>query len=225
MNISIKNWDVQDRPREKLLEKGVDVLTDAELLAIIIGSGNAKESALDLSKRILRVVGNLDKLAKANVKDLTKISGIGPAKAISIISVFELGRRRQPTNDNNKKITSSHDAYQILKGTLCDLAHEEFWIVLLNRANVPVKKIKLSKGGVAGTVVDIKIIVKEAVNELASGVIIFHNHPSGNLEPSASDLQITKKIKDALNLVEINLLDHLIITSKSFYSFADEGKL
>ncbi|MEY5040629.1 MAG: repair protein RadC [Bacteroidota bacterium] len=225
MNISIKNWDIQDRPREKLMEKGADVLTDAELLAIILGSGSAKESALDLAKKIIRVIGSLDKLAKASVNDLTKISGIGPAKAISIISVFELGRRRKSDAEIITKISSSNDAYQILKSNLCDLPHEEFWILLLNRANVPVKKIKLSKGGVAGTVVDVKIIVKEAINELASGIIIFHNHPSGNLDPSTADIQITKKIKEALLLVEINLLDHIIITPKSYYSFADEGRL
>lgn len=223
MNVSIKSLSFEDRPREKLIQKGSSNLTDTELLAIVIGSGTAKESAIQLSSRILQDVGGLKKLAQKNVNELLKIKGIGPAKAVGILAVFEIARRKQSFEESMSKITSSNDAFNTLDGTLSDLQHEEFWVLLLNRGNIPTKKYRLSAGGVSGTVVDVKMLVKEAVNELSSGVILFHNHPSGNLSPSEADKQVTNKVRNALNLMDIQLLDHIIIANNSYYSFADEG--
>lgn len=225
MNLSIKDWAVEDRPREKLMEKGALYLSDAELLAIIIGSGSAKESALDLAKKIIQHFKGINHLALAEIEDLLKISGIGPAKAVGILSSFELGKRAKFSPSSLKKIQSSKDAFDILYPILGSLKHEEFWVLILNRANVPIKKINISKGGVAGTVVDIKIIAKEIIKNLACGIIIAHNHPSGNLNPSAEDLSITKKIKNSMELIDCNLLDHLIISNHSYYSFSDEGMM
>ena len=225
MNNGIKSLSFEDRPREKLIEKGSDNLTDTELLAIVIGSGTAKESAIQLASRILKDVGGLKKLAQKNVNELLQIKGIGPAKAVGILAVFEIGRRKQNFEQVTAKITSSKDAFLIFEGMLADLQHEEFWILMLNRANIPIKKYRISKGGVSGTVVDVKILVKEVLNELASGVILCHNHPSGNRTPSQADKQITQKIKNALSLMDVNVLDHIIVAQQSYYSFADEGDL
>ena len=223
--LNIKSWAAEDRPREKLLLKGTGALSDAELIAILLGSGTTKLSAVELSKIILRHVNhNLNDLAKLTVKDLTKIKGIGEAKAITIIAALELGRRRKDQEPNDKpKLGSSASAFEIIQGDLMDLPHEEFWVLLLNRAQRLIKKKKISEGGVAGTVADPKIIFKLALEELASGVIIVHNHPSGNLNPSQSDIDLTKKLKEAGRVMEIQLLDHLIIAGRKYYSFADEG--
>jgi DNA repair protein RadC len=223
--LNIKSWAAEDRPREKLLLKGTHALSDAELISILLGSGTSKLSAVEVSKIILRQVSyNLNDLAKLNVKDLIKIKGIGEAKAITIIAAFELGRRRKEQEPTDKpKIISSAQAFELIQGELMDLPHEEFWVLLLNRAQLLIKKKRISEGGVSGTVADPKIIFKLALEELASGVIVVHNHPSGNLNPSRSDIELTKKIKEAGKVMEIQLLDHLIIAGKKYYSFSDEG--
>lgn len=225
--LTIKAWAEEDRPREKLLTKGRSVLSDAELIAILIGSGNRDQTAVELSQHILKAHGNnINDLAKCSVNDLQKFKGIGEAKAISIVSALELGRRRGEIPTNKKfKILSSKSAYELMKADLLDLAHEEFWVVFLQRNNVVIKKSMVSKGGVSQTIVDPKIIFKSALEESASGIIVCHNHPSGNLQPSKHDIQITQKIKKAGESLEIKLLDHIIIASDSFFSFADENLL
>jgi DNA repair protein RadC len=223
--LNIKSWAAEDRPREKLILKGKAVLSDAELIAILLGTGTASMSAVDVAKNILQVVNHdLNDLARLTVKDLTKIKGIGEAKAITIVSALELGRRRKDvTTEERPKITSSKDIYDLLKAELLDLHHEAFWIVLLNRANRVIRKHQISQGGVAGTVADPKIIFKIALEELASGVILAHNHPSGNLNASQADIDLTRKLKESGKLLEIQVLDHLIIAGKKYMSFADEG--
>jgi DNA repair protein RadC len=223
--LNIKDWNPEDRPREKLLLKGTSALSDAELIAILIGSGTANLSAVDVSKKVLlHGKNNLNELAKLSVKELMKIKGIGEAKAITIVAALELGRRRKETDSEDKpKISSSKDAFELLRGDLMDLPHEEFWVLLLNRAHRVIKKKRVSEGGVSGTVADPKIIYKMALEELASGVIVAHNHPSGNLTASQSDIDLTKKLKEAGKFLEVQLLDHLIIAGSKYYSFADEG--
>lgn len=223
--LNIKAWAEEDRPREKLMGKGRQVLSEAELIAILIGSGSRNETAVELSKRILSAVeNNLNELGKLGVKELTKFKGIGEAKAISIVAAMELGRRRKEAEIVRKeKIITSKDAYDAMKGKLIDLPHEEFWLITLNRANTIIKKELISRGGVSGTVVDTKIIFKFAVECYASSIIICHNHPSGNLKPSDADLRITKSIKEAGKIMEIPLIDHLIISDTGYYSFTDEG--
>lgn len=224
---TIKSWAEDDRPREKLVAKGSVSLTDAELLAILIASGSRNESAVDLCKRILASVGNnLSELSKLSINDLMKFKGIGDAKAISIVAALELGKRRRLAEATQREaITCSRDAYDILLPLFEDLKHEEFWVLLLNRANKVVRKEKISTGGVAGTIVDNKIILKLALEALASGMVLAHNHPSGNLKPSQADINLTKQIKQAAQLLEVNLVDHLIVTDHGYYSFADEGML
>lgn len=225
--LNIKSWSPEDRPREKLLLKGTSALSDAELVAILIGSGTPKLSAVELSKKILlQGNNNLNELARLSVKDLMKIKGIGEAKAITIVAALELGRRRREQDPEEKpKITSSKDAFDLLKGDMMDLPREEFWVLLLNRANRVAKKKRVSEGGVSGTVADPKIIYKMALEELASGIIVAHNHPSGNLQASQSDLDLTKKLKEAGKFLEIQLLDHIIIANQKYLSFADEGMM
>ena len=225
--LGIKSWAEEDRPREKMIEKGRHVLTEAELIAILIGSGSRDETAVELSKRILSSVGNnLNALGKLNINDLTRFKGIGEAKAVSVVAALELGRRRNETEIiKRNKITSSKDVFDILKPILIDRPFEEFWLLILNRANLVIKKEMISRGGVSGTVVDTKIIFKAAIENYASSIIICHNHPSGNLKPSEADIRITKNIKEAGKLMEIPLLDHLIVAETGFYSFADEGML
>ncbi|WKZ60299.1 MAG: DNA repair protein RadC [Cyclobacteriaceae bacterium] len=225
--LNIKSWAAEDRPREKLLLKGTAALSDAELIAILLGTGTASMSAVDVAKSMLQQAGNnLDDLARFTVKDLMKIKGIGEAKAIAIVSALELGRRRKDSGVTDRpKIAVSKDAYDLLRGDLMDIPHEEFWVLLLNRANRVIKKHKISLGGVHGTVADPKIIFKTSLEELASGIIVAHNHPSGNLTPSQQDIDLTRKLKEAGKLLEIQLLDHLIVAGKQYYSFADEGLL
>jgi DNA repair protein RadC len=225
--LNIKSWSPEDRPREKLLLKGTPALSDAELVAILIGSGTPKMSAVELSKKILlQGNNNLNELARLSVKDLMKIKGIGEAKAITIVAALELGRRRKEQDPEEKpKITSSKDAFDLLKGDLMDLPKEEFWVLLLNRANRVTKKKRVSEGGVSGTVADPKIIFKLALEELASGIIVAHNHPSGNLQASQSDIDLTRKLKEAGKFLEIQLLDHIIIANQKYLSFADEGMI
>lgn len=226
-NLKILSWAEEDRPREKLLLKGKSTLSDAELIGILIGSGTRSLSAVDLSKIILsNVNNNLNELAKLSVKDLQQFKGIGEAKAISIVSALELGRRRKESASRKKpKITCSDDAYQLMKPELLDLPHEVFWVILLNRANQVIKKQIVSTGGVSGTIADPKIIFKAALDNLSSAIILVHNHPSGNLKPSQADIQLTKKMKEAGALLEIPVLDHIIFTDDNYFSFADEGIL
>jgi DNA repair protein RadC len=223
--LTIKNWSPEDRPREKLLLKGKSSLTDAELIAILLGTGSATMSAVDLAKTVLLTCKNdLHHLASLSVHDLIKIKGIGEAKAVTIVACMELGRRRKYLEAQDKpKIAGSHDVFEQLKGELLDLPHEEFWIILLNRANRVIKKFQISQGGVAGTVADPKIIFKLALTELASGIILAHNHPSGNLTASQADINLTKKLSEAGKLLEIQVLDHIIIAGQKYFSFADEG--
>ena len=225
--LNIKSWSPEDRPREKLLLKGTSALSDAELVAILIGSGTPKMSAVELSKKILlQGNNNLNELARLSVKDLMKIKGIGEAKAITIVAALELGRRRKEQDPEEKpKITSSKDAFDLLKGEMMDLPKEEFWVLLMNRANRVIKKKRVSEGGVSGTVADPKIIFKLALEELASGIIVAHNHPSGNLQASQSDIDLTRKLKEAGKFLEIQLLDHIIIANQKDLSFADEGMI
>ena len=226
-NLSIKDWAVEDRPREKLLSKGMQSLTDAELLAILIGSGQRNESAVEVARKVLNLSGNnLNELGRLSIKNLMKIHGIGKAKAITLIAALELGRRRKLTDPKEKfKISGSQDAYDFLSPLVEDLSHEEFRVLYLNRSNRVVEHKKISQGGVSGTVIDVRIILKFAIEVLASSLIISHNHPSGNLQPSEADIQITRKIKEAAKLHDIQLLDHIIISDKHYYSFADEGVL
>ncbi|MBA4852715.1 RadC family protein [Emticicia sp. BO119] len=224
---NILSWAEEDRPREKLMLKGKAALSDAELIAILIGSGTRELSAVDLSKLILRSVGNnLNELAKLTINDLMKFKGVGDAKAISIAAALELGRRRKESEVVRKaKITSSGDAYQAMIPYLLDLSHEQFWVLLLNRASEIIRPFQISIGGVAGTVADPKIIFKSAIEYLASAIILVHNHPSGNLTPSQADLDLTKRVKEAGRLLDIPILDHLIFGDNGYFSFADKGIL
>jgi len=223
--LTIKNWAVEDRPREKMLKHGFDALSNSELMAILIGSGNRTESAVELSRRILSdFKNNLDLLAKVSVDKLKTYNGMGEAKTINILAALELGKRRQMLATNAPvKITTSTDAYDYIAMGLKDLAHEEFWVIFLDRANNVIDRSKISQGGVSGTVIDVRIILKQAIEKLASGIILVHNHPSGNLQPSSSDIEITRKTADAAKLVDMNVLDHLIVAGNKFTSFADEG--
>lgn len=225
--LSIKDWAVEDRPREKLLYRGLASLSDAELIAILIGSGNNEETAVELSRRILGTVkNNLNALGKLDVDALKKFKGIGEAKAITVIAALELGRRRNQSDAlKMQQITSSLDASNFLQPVMGDLHHEEFWVIHLNRYNKIIHHERVSQGGLTGTVIDVRVILKKALEKLATSIIIAHNHPSGNLQPSEADRKITRQLKEAASLMEIPLLDHLIITQTGYYSFADEGIL
>lgn len=226
-HIRLKLLAEEDRPREKLMIQGRQALSDAELMAIVLSSGNRDETAVQLAQRLLGDhKNNLNELAKLSVNDLKKYRGIGLVKAITIAASFELGRRRNASEViEREKITSSFVAYQILQKRLSDLPHEEFWILVLNRANQVIKEEKLSKGGISGTVVDMRLICKSAIENHASGIIMAHNHPSGQVVPSEQDKSITKKMKEGLKVFEIALLDHLIIGDQQYFSFSDEGIL
>lgn len=226
-NLTIKAWAEEDRPREKLRDKGQRILSDAELIAILIGSGNRKETAVELSKRILGQVNhNLTELSKLTVNDLKKFKGIGEAKAVTIVAALELARRRKEAEAvKREKISTSADIYSLMKHLFIDLPHEEFWVIMLNRSNTIIKKEFVSRGGVSGTVVDPRIVFKSAVESLSSSIVLCHNHPSGSLKPSEADLKLTKKLKEAGTLLEIPVLDHIIFTDTGYYSFADEGML
>ena len=224
---SIKNWNEDDRPREKLALKGRSTLSDAELLAIIMGSGNRDESAVELAKRILNSANNnWNELAKYTIEDLSKFKGVGEAKAISIITAMEIGRRRNSQEVlEREKITSSKDAAIILQQQIGDLPNEEFWVMFLNQGNRIIKTEQISRGGITQTAVDVRVIFKCALELMATAIVLSHNHPSGNLKPSQEDLRITKQISDAGKLLNIQLLDHLIISQNSYFSFADENLL
>ncbi len=226
--LSIKAWAEQDRPREKMMQQGRHTLSDAELLAILLGSGNTEETAVDLAKRILSDAdNNLNKLGRASIHDLMKnFKGIGEAKAITIVAALELGRRRkdQPQPEN-PKISSSSSAFDILYPKLVDLDVEHFYTLYLNRRNEIILEKLISTGGIHGTVADIKVILKYGIQCGASAMILAHNHPSGNLKPSEQDKLLTKKAKEAGNLMEMQVQDHIIIAGNKYLSFADEGLL
>lgn len=226
-NLKIKDWAVEDRPREKLLKKGLLSLSDAELIALLIGSGTRNESAVELAKKVLKNANNnLNELGKLEIKDLQKNKGIGEAKAITITAALELGRRRKLADIIDKqKISSSNDVFELFQPLLGDLPHEEFWILLLNRSNKIIDRFKISQGGVSGTVIDVRLILKAAIEKLASSIILCHNHPSGNKMPSDADDSITQKLIDGGKLLDIKVLDHIIIADTQFFSYADEGKL
>lgn len=221
----ITNWSEDDKPREKLMLKGKSALSDAELIAILIGSGSRNESAVDLSKRILGSVdNNLNALGKLSISQLINFKGIGEAKAISIIAALELGRRRRAEDAVELiKITSSKMIFEIMQPIIGELPHEEFWIVYLNNSNKIISKSQLSKGGITGTMVDVRLVFKTALEMGATGLILCHNHPSGTLIPSDADKQITRKLKLAGDSLEIKVLDHLIVTEMNYFSFVDEG--
>lgn len=225
--LNIKQWAEADRPREKLLSKGARALTDAELLAILIGSGNQKETAVELAKRILQEYhNNISELGKKSIDQLCTFHGIGEAKAVTIVAALELGKRRKEADVFQKKqVRGSKDAADHLLPILEDLPHEEFWVVLLDRANKILDTFLLSQGGLSGTVIDTRIILKKALEQLASSIILAHNHPSGSLMASEADRKITSKIKNAAELMDIAVLDHIIIGQNNYLSFADEGML
>lgn len=226
-SFTIKHWALDDRPREKLLQKGRNSLSDAELLAILIGSGNRKQSAVDLCKMILSEAGNnLGELGKLSVKQLMSYNGIGEAKALTIVAALELGRRRRAGEAlEKKKISSSSSVFELMQPEIGELPHEEFWIIYLNNSNKVIEKYPLSKGGITGTLVDVRLALKKALELGATSLILTHNHPSGNLNPSNSDKQLTQKLKTAGESLDIKILDHIIVTEKSYFSFADEGIL
>lgn len=227
MSLKITEWAVEDRPRERLWQKGPSSLSDAELIAILIGSGTRNKSAVDLAHELLALADNsLPELGKLSVEGIKKLKGIGDAKAVTIAAALELGRRRKMAEAaDNPQIRSSADVFKIFSPLMEDLPHEEFWILFLNRANKVLGRMKISQGGVSGTVTDVRIVMKKAIETLASGLVICHNHPSGNNSPSDADIRITQKIKEAGALMDIQLLDHLIICGKNYYSFADNGAL
>ncbi|MBE0648213.1 MAG: DNA repair protein RadC [Bacteroidales bacterium] len=226
-HVTIKQWAEEDRPREKLMMKGRHALSDAELIAILIGSGTKEMSAVEIAKGILEGVGdNLSELGRLSVHDLRKTHGIGPARAITIAASMELGRRRNETTVPGKVLVrQSQDAFAVLKPVMQDKPYEEFWILLLNRANRLIRKESISEGGISGTVVDPKKIFKIALDYHATGIILAHNHPSGNTRPSESDIRITHKIAEAGKLLEVSVLDHIIIADGEFFSFSDQGMM
>lgn len=223
----IKQLAEEDRPREKLLLKGIHTLSNAELIATLIRTGNKNETAIELAQRILSYTDNsLNKLSKLTVKDFTDtFDGIGEAKAIAIISALELGRRRKGEETENKYLNSSEEIYHLIYPRVADLSHEEFWVILLTPSNRVIHLSKVSQGGVSGTLVDVKLVLKPALQHLASHLIVCHNHPSNHLRPSRSDDQLTLKIKEAALLLDIRLIDHVIVGENGYYSYADEEKL
>ena len=223
--LNISEWAEEDRPREKMMLKGSGALSDAELLAILIGSGNTEESAVELMRRIMQTCNNnLNELAKWDVNRFAGFKGMGPAKSISIMAALEIGKRRKLQDvEERTQITCSTDVYRILHPLLCDLPQEEFWIVLLNQSNKVIATTRISSGGIDGTYADVRTILREALMQRATGVILSHNHPSGNLQPSNADLNLTRKLKETLDLVDIRILDHFIVAGSQYFSMAEKG--
>jgi DNA repair protein RadC len=222
---ALTSWAVEDRPREKVMANGIQYLSNAELIAILLGSGTRHMTAVELARQILKESGNsLQELGRKGIGELVRIKGVGPAKATSILAALELGRRRAGMQYSEKiPVKSSETVYRLFHPLLGDLEHEEFWLLMLNRANRILGRFKVSQGGLSGTVIDTRIILKKALDNLASSIIVCHNHPSGNKQPSDADVKITEKLKKAAEMLEIKLLDHVIIADKSYFSFADEG--
>lgn len=225
--LNIKSWAEEDRPREKLLNKGAESLSNAELVAILLRSGSREETAVGLAKRVLQGCdNNLNELGRQPLSALTKFKGLGEIKALTILAALELGRRRQLSDIKDRPLVrSSHDAYAAISTILADLPYEEFWVLMLNRANQITSRERVSIGGVSGTVVDARIVFKRALDSLASSIILCHNHPSGNLKPSDADVNLTKKLKKAGEVLDVAVIDHLIIGNSGYYSFADEGMM
>ncbi len=225
--LNLKSWAEDDRPREKLLQHGISALSDAELIAILIGIGNRELTAVELARKILAEQNyEINRLAKLSIAELMQTKGIGQAKAISIAAAFELGKRRESEQIKTEaKIRSSQDIYNLMATELRDLPVEAFWVVMLNRANRIIDTHKVSQGGISATVVDLRLVMQKAIEKLASGLVLVHNHPSGNLEPSEADKQLTQRIHQAAKIFDINVLDHIIIADHRYYSFADEGIL
>lgn len=222
-SIAIKNWDVSDRPREKMKLQGASVLSNAELIAILIGSGNKNESALELSKKILSHCQNrLYELSQLTIEQLQQFEGIGAAKASSIVTALELGKRFiSEERTKRQKITCSRDVFDLMHSQLGMLEHEEFWVLYLNNSNKILNKHQLSKGGLVGTLVDVRVVFKKALEHAATGIVLCHNHPSGSVDPSVQDKQITRKLQRASETMDIKILDHVIVTEKAYFSFAD----
>lgn len=226
-NIPINQWSEDDRPREKLMNKGKAALSNAELLAILIRTGTRKKTAVDLAKNLLQDSGNnLIELSRLSINDITRYEGIGEAKALTLLAALELGnRRRAAVVLNKEKVCSSKDVFEIFQAEIGDSNYEQFWLLLLNRANKIIRKINISEGGIAGTIADPKKIFKAAIDNNASSVILCHNHPSGNIRPSESDIKLTRKLKDGATILDLAVLDHIIVGDENYYSFADEGRL
>lgn len=223
--LTIRQWDVSDRPREKYLSKGKNSLSNAELLAILFRNGTVQESALDLSKRLLAFANNsLNQLANFTVEELLKIKGIGNAKAVTVLAAFELGRRRRSEKiEIQKKIKYTEDVIELMQHQLADLKYEEFWVIFVNQSSTIIKMEKIGKGGITSTTVDVRLIMKSALECFATGIILCHNHPSGEVNPSKADIQLTNTIKQASNVLNINLLDHIVMSNEKYYSFFSEG--
>lgn len=225
--LNINQWAEEDRPREKMMQKGAEALTDAELLAILIGSGNREESAVALMQRVLSECGNdLNKLGKWEVHKFSRFKGLGPAKSITVMAALELGKRRKAADAVERKVIHcSKDIYEIFHPIMCDLAQEEFWVLLLNQASRLINKIRISRGGIDQTTADVRCILREALIQRATQIILIHNHPSGNTRPSNEDRRLTQLVQKAAQFMNIKLTDHVIITDGGYYSFTDEGVL
>lgn len=222
---TIKDWALEDRPREKLLQRGIEALTDTELLAILLASGTRDQSAIDLAREMLETVGGLPQLAQANVAELTGFKGVGKAKAITIITAFEIGRRKLMKISEAPRLTHSESVAHYLAPRLADLKQEVFYVLFLNRNNEIIAEKQIFRGGVSATIIDPRIIFREAIHHLASAIILSHNHPSGNLTPSQADIEITRKLVSGGKVFDIQVLDHIIVSARGYYSFADQGLL
>ena len=225
--LTIPQWSEADRPREKMMQKGAEALSDAELLGILIGSGNTEESAVALMQRILAAAGNdLNTLGKWEVRDFARFKGMGPAKSITVMAALELGKRRKLQERRERAvIRSSQDIYELFHPLLCDLPTEEFWVLLLNQAARVIDKVRISRGGIDQTTADVRAILREALLQRATQLVLVHNHPSGNVQPSAEDRRLTQQVQQAARVMNIRVLDHLVVTDGRYYSFNDEGVL
>lgn len=225
--LTIPQWSEADRPREKMMQKGAEALSDAELLGILIGSGNTEESAVALMQRILAAAGNdLNTLGKWEVRDFARFKGMGPAKSITVMAALELGKRRKLQERRERAvIRSSQDIYELFHPLLCDLPTEEFWVLLLNQAARVIDKVRISRGGIDQTTADVRAILREALLQRATQLVLVHNHPSGNVQPSAEDRRLTQQVQQAARVMNIRVLDHLVVTDGRYYSFNDEGAL
>lgn len=225
--LTIPQWSEADRPREKMMQKGAEALSDAELLGILIGSGNTEESAVALMQRILAAAGNdLNTLGKWEVRDFARFKGMGPAKSITVMAALELGKRRKLQERRERAvIRSPQDIYELFHPLLCDLPTEEFWVLLLNQAARVIDKVRISRGGIDQTTADVRAILREALLQRATQIVLVHNHPSGNVQPSAEDRRLTQQVQQAARVMNIRVLDHLVVTDGRYYSFNDEGVL
>lgn len=223
--LTINQWAEEDRPREKMMNKGADALSDAELLAILIGSGNTEETAVELMRRMLATCdNNLNELARWSVRDYSRFKGMGPAKSITIMAALELGKRRKLQEVKERAtVKFSKDIFDLFHPLMCDLVQEEFWILLLNQASRVIDKVRISTGGIDGTYADVRSILREALLQRATQIAVIHNHPSGSCQPSAQDRQLTQHILQAARTMNIRMTDHIIVSDDKFYSFADEG--